>query len=280
MSTYVIGDLQGCFETLQALLKRIRFNRQQDTLWFVGDLVNRGAGSLACLRFVRSLGPSAKVVLGNHDLHLLAVAEGFATQSQLDTLDPILTAADRHTLLDWLRRRPLLHVEGGFAMVHAGLMPEWSWATAQNLAHEVEAQLRGPNFRRVLSAMYGDQPIQWRDDLPGQARRRFIINTMTRMRALDQQGRHQLKFKSGLAQMPVGLQPWFDYPSVRRAKRLLYTGHWSAIGYLRQGQIVALDTGCIWGGSLTAVRLDDQKRFTQPSAEPGMPKNAHKTQGD
>jgi bis(5'-nucleosyl)-tetraphosphatase (symmetrical) len=280
MSTYVIGDLQGCFDTLQALLRRVNFDYKRDTLWFVGDLVNRGAGSLACLRYVKSLGRRARVVLGNHDLHLLAVAEGFAKAGKLDTLGPILEADDREELLIWLRQQPLLYVEGDAAMVHAGLMPEWSWEKSRRLAQEVERALRGPRFRRTLAAMYGDQPDHWRDDLTGAARLRFIINTMTRMRALDGEGRHQIKYKSGLADMPQELRPWFACPTVRRSTRTLYTGHWSAIGYLQHDRVVALDTGCIWGGALTAVRLDDHKRFTQPSVEAGKPKDPLAAKGD
>ncbi len=267
MSTYVIGDLQGCFDTLQALLKRIRFDRETDRLWFVGDLVNRGEGSLECLRFVRSLGQAARVVLGNHDLHLLAVAEGFAQQGRLDTLSPILEADDCSTLLVWLRRQPLLHIDGRHAMVHAGLLPAWSWKTSVSLAREVQAALSGPNYRRTLAEMYGDQPDQWRSGLARAARHRFVINTMTRMRALDHAGRHHLKFKAGLDQLPDGLRPWFEWPSVRRARRTLYTGHWSAIGYSVHGDVVTLDTGCIWGGRLTAVRLEDGAKFSQPSVE-------------
>lgn len=267
MNTYVIGDLQGCFATLEALLARVKFRRTQDRLWFVGDLVNRGNGSLECLRFIRELGPAATVVLGNHDLHLLAVSEGFAKQSKLDTLDPILAAPDRAALLDWLRHQSLLHVDGRFAMVHAGLMPQWSWQQAQRLAREVESALRGRDYRALLAGMYGNEPLAWSDDLRGVARLRFVINAMTRMRTLTNDGQHVLKFKAGLAEIPVGEHAWFQLPTVRRAKRTLFAGHWSALGFLEHGETVMLDTGCIWGGSLSAVRLGDQRCFQQPSME-------------
>ncbi|MBC7622624.1 MAG: symmetrical bis(5'-nucleosyl)-tetraphosphatase [Aeromicrobium sp.] len=280
MSTYVVGDLQGCFLTLQALLRKIRFDPTRDRLWFVGDLVNRGGGSLECLRFVRQLGKTATVVLGNHDLHLLAVAEGFAELGKLDTLAPILEAPDCAALLEWLRHRPLLHIEGKFAMVHAGLMPQWRWEKSASLAHEVEASLRSPRYRATLAAMYGDQPIAWRETLTGNARTRFVINTMTRMRTLNIEGEHQLKYKAGLAELPAGLQAWFDVPTVRRAARVLFSGHWSAIGYVERKHTVNLDTGCIWGGGLTAVRLDDGKRYGQPSIEPRQGLYPHQLKND
>ena len=268
MNTYVIGDLQGCFTTLEALLGRIRFNRKRDRLWFVGDLVNRGANSLECLRFVRGLGAGAAVVLGNHDLHLLAVAEGIAKQKALDTLDAVLAAPDCQDLLDWLRYQALLHVEGRFAMVHAGLMPQWSWRTAQSLAREVVVALRSKNYRSVLTGMYGDEPLRWQENLRGTRRMRFVLNTMTRMRTLTKDGAQVLTFKAGLADIPANQQAWFQTPTVRRANRTLFAGHWSALGFLDHGDSVMLDTGCIWGGALAAVRLGDRNLFLQPSVEP------------
>ncbi len=267
MHTYVIGDLQGCFTTLEALLAKINFRRQRDRLWFVGDLVNRGSGSLECLRFVRDLGHGARTVLGNHDLHLLAVAEGIAKLRSLDTLDALLKAPDREALLHWLRHRPLLHVDGRFAMVHAGLMPQWSWQQAHKLAREVETALRGSHYRKVLVGMYGDEPTAWRESLAGMARMRFVLNTLTRLRTLTSTGEQSLRYKAGLAEMPRELHAWFQVPTVRRADRVLFAGHWSALGFHEQEQIVMLDTGCVWGGALTAVRLSDGKRFEQRSCE-------------
>ncbi|MEI6738126.1 MAG: symmetrical bis(5'-nucleosyl)-tetraphosphatase [Pseudomonadota bacterium] len=273
MATYAIGDLQGCWRTLQALLVKIRFRRGQDTLWFVGDLVNRGEGSLECLRFVQSLGKEAVVVLGNHDLHLLAVAEKITKPHRLDTLDAILEAPDGHALLQWLRQQKLLHVDDQYAMVHAGLMPQWSWRHAQRLAGEIENKLRGRDYRDLLANMYGDEPSTWKESLRGHHRMRFILNTFTRMRTLTQTlttaptVTHNLQFKGALAKMPSELTPWFDMPTVRRTKRTVIAGHWSTLGlYLRDG-FVGLDTGCVWGQKLSAYRLEDGRIFQMRSQE-------------
>jgi bis(5'-nucleosyl)-tetraphosphatase (symmetrical) len=270
MATYVIGDVQGCFNTLEALLTRIRYRPRADQLWFVGDLVNRGVGSLECLRFVAHCGETTRVVLGNHDLHLLAVAEGLAAPHAKDTLDPILAAPDAGRLLDWLRHQKLLHVEPRWAMVHAGLMPSWNWAMAQTLAREVEDSLRGSHYRQTLKSMYGNEPRNWSTAISGAARIRFVINTMTRMRVLDAEGAHAHKFKGVLKDVPENQRAWFLVPSVRRAARTLVTGHWSALGLHRAERVVSIDTGCVWGGALTALRLDDAKVFQQPSLEPNV----------
>lgn len=270
MSTYAIGDLQGCFLTLQALLAKIKFDANSDRLWFVGDLVNRGAGSLECLRFVKSLATGAVVVLGNHDLHLLAIAEGIATTKALDTLDEILHASDRNELLNWLRKQKLLHVEGKFAMVHAGLLPQWSWNQSLDLASEVEAMLRGKHYRHFLENMYGNNPDEWRDDLDGDTRLRVILNAMTRMRAITADSRMNLKFKSGLAEMPKDLQPWFMVPHARGDDITVLAGHWSALGlHVAQNtpNFIGLDSGCVWGRELTAMRLEDREIFQVPSQE-------------
>ncbi len=267
MACYAIGDLQGCWLTLEALLAKVGFIRGRDTLWFVGDLVNRGDGSLECLRFVHSLGDQAVVVLGNHDLHLLAVAEGIAKPHRLDTLAPILAATDRDQLLTWLRRQKLLHVEPAYAMVHAGLMVQWSWQQARSLARELEKQLRGPRYRDLLANMYGNEPSVWRDSLRGHARMRMALNAFTRMRTLTPDGALDLKFKGELEKMPPGLTPWFDVPSVRRAKRTVIAGHWSALGLCQCDGFIGLDSGCIWGGQLSALRLDDGKIFQVGSQE-------------
>ncbi len=261
MADYAIGDLQGCFATLQALLKKLRFNARVDRLYFVGDIVNRGTGSLECLRFVRNLGDSARMVLGNHDLHLLAVAEGFAKAGKLDTLEPILTAPDAADLLDWLRRQPLLIVEPSFAMVHAGLLPEWTWQQAKAAAAEVEAKLRGPRYRDLLAHMYGNEPAAWRDGLKGFDRLRIIINAMTRMRTLDDAGRMDLRYKGETGDLPEGARPWFEAASKRRSDRTIIAGHWSALGLHRSPRFIGLDSGCVWGRELTALRLGDRKVF-------------------
>ncbi len=267
MATYVIGDVQGCWLTLEALLAKIRFQRGRDKLWFVGDLVNRGDGSLPCLRFVKSLGDRAVVVLGNHDLHLLAVAENIATPHRLDSLDEVLNAPDRADLLFWLRQQKLLHVDHDYAMVHAGLMPQWSWQQAQALAREIERLLCGPEYRKLLRNMYGNEPAAWRESLRGHDRRRLVLNAFTRMRTLTNAGALDLQFKGELAAMPPGLTPWFDVPSVRRANRTVIAGHWSALGLHQTENFVGLDTGCVWGRELTAFRLDDRKIFQVQSQE-------------
>jgi bis(5'-nucleosyl)-tetraphosphatase (symmetrical) len=267
MSTYAIGDLQGCFVSLQALLKEIRFEHARDRLWFVGDLVNRGAGSLDCLRFVAGLGARATTVLGNHDLHLLAVAEGIAKVRANDTLDEILSAPDREELLLWLRTQKLLHMEDQYAMVHAGLYPAWNWARAAAVAAEVEAALRGPAYREFLATMYGDLPDQWRDDLTGAARLRCATNGFTRMRALKADGRVDLKFKGTRDEMPPGLQAWFTVPSARSQDYTVVAGHWSALGVHVTPDFIGLDAGCVWGRSLAALRLEDRQIFQVPCAE-------------
>jgi bis(5'-nucleosyl)-tetraphosphatase (symmetrical) len=267
MSTYAIGDLQGCFLTLQALLARIKFDVNSDRLWFVGDLVNRGAGSLECLRFVKSLEDRAIVVLGNHDLHLLAIAEGVAKTKALDTLDEVLNASDRDALLDWLRKQKLLHVEGKFAMVHAGLLPQWSWNQSMVLADEVEEVLCGKHYRHLLKSMYGNNPDEWHDDLEGDERLRVILNAMTRMRAITADGRMNLKFKSGLAEIPKDLQPWFTLRHQRDDGVTVLAGHWSALGLHITPNFIGLDSGCVWGRELTAIRLEDRAIFQMPSQE-------------
>lgn len=267
MHTYVIGDVQGCYITLRALLKKIAFDDRQDQLWFVGDLVNRGADSLAVLRFVRDLGERAIVVLGNHDLHLLAIAAGIAKTKAGDTLAETLAAPDCDDLLTWLRHRPLLHCGREAAMVHAGLHPAWDWPRAQALAREIESALRGSDYRTLLGNMYGDEPSVWRDDLETVARLRLAMNVMTRMRVITASGALNLKFKGGVDQIPATQRPWFDVETARKPAPLLLVGHWSALGLRVSDAFVALDTGCLWGRELTAYRLRDGKIFSQPSVE-------------
>ena len=224
----------------------------------MGDLVNRGPDSLRCLRFVKSLGERAITVLGNHDLHLVCVAEGVERAKGRDTLDEVLEAPDRDELVEWLRTRPLMHVEGGFALVHAGLMPEWSVARARELAGEVEVVLRGSGYRKLLERMYGDKPDRWSEELGGIDRLRVIINAMTRLRVLDDDGRMVLKFKGEPGDVHDGWTPWFDAPGRRSRDHAVVCGHWSALGLKVRSDLLALDSGCVWGRELSAARLTDR----------------------
>jgi bis(5'-nucleosyl)-tetraphosphatase (symmetrical) len=261
MATYAIGDIQGCFDTLRRLLAHIPFNRSRDTLWFVGDLVNRGPRSLETLRFVRDLGSAAVTVLGNHDLSLLLAAEGYGKRGKGDTFDEILAAYDRDDLLDWLRRQPLCHVDNGFCLVHAGLLPQWTVVQARALAAEVEAALVSDQWHKFLANMWGSEPAAWRDDLEGWPRLRVIVNAMTRMRFCSPQGVMDFRVKGEVAKAPSGYLPWFEVPDRRSADTVLVTGHWSALGLKIQPNLLAIDSGCLWGGPLTAIRLEDREIF-------------------
>ncbi|MEO5676027.1 MAG: symmetrical bis(5'-nucleosyl)-tetraphosphatase [Usitatibacter sp.] len=261
MATYAIGDLQGCFEPLQRLLDSAAFDPARDRLWFVGDLVNRGPDSLACLRFVKSFGERAITVLGNHDLHLVCVAEGLQKRRKRDTLDEVLAAPDRDELLAWLRLRPLMHVEDGYALVHAGLLPQWSVARARALALEVEAHLAGPGYRTILEHLYGDEPARWSDALEGIERLRVIVNAMTRLRMCDPGGAMALRFKGDPREAATGLTPWFDVPGRLSADHAIVCGHWSALGLRVRPDLLSLDSGCVWGRALSAVRLEDRAVF-------------------
>ena len=261
MATYAIGDVQGCRDALDALLGEIGFSSARDMLWFVGDLVNRGAQSAEVLRFMRSLGDRAVVVHGNHDLHLLAFAAGHAKARADDTFDDVLAAPDRDELLDWLRARPMLHVDGGYAMVHAGLLPAWSIDQAQSLAAEVEAALRGPNHRDFFARLYGSKPDAWRDDLRGADRLRVVVNAMTRMRFCTAAGAMDFRVKGEVEKALPGYLPWFDVPGRRSRGTPIVCGHWSALGLRVTPDLLALDTGCVWGGHLTAIRLEDRRVY-------------------
>lgn len=250
-----IGDLQGCLDPLLELLDAIERDAPGRPLWFCGDLVNRGPQSLETLRFVRDLGDRAVSVLGNHDLHLLAVAHGIRRAHRNDTLDPILTAPDRDALLEWLRHRPLAHHAHAHLLVHAGVMPAWRVADTLALAAEVEAGLRGADVRGFLSTMYGNEPARWSDALEGADRRRLVINALTRMRFLTRDGAIDFSHKEGADNAPDALVPWFDAPDRRTHDTTMVFGHWSALGLRLRDNLVALDTGCVWGGALTAVEL-------------------------
>lgn len=268
MATYAIGDIQGCFASLQRLLEECRFDAGADRLWLVGDLVNRGPRSLETLRFVRGLGPLAVTVLGNHDLYLLMAAAGFGRRSKGDTLDEILNAPDRDELLDWLRRQRLCHQEETFCLVHAGLLPQWTVAQARALAQEVEAVLGGPDYLDFMGNMWGSEPAAWSEDLTGWQRLRVIVNAMTRMRFCSPGGVMEFKTKGEVSAAPEGFLPWFDVPGRLSADHVLVTGHWSALGLKIRANLLALDSGCLWGRHLTAVRLEDRALF-QVSCSPG-----------
>lgn len=261
MATYAIGDLQGCFGSLEKLLGETGFNQSRDRLWFVGDLVNRGPQSLEVLRFVKSLGNAAVSVLGNHDLHLLMVAEGRAKRHKQDTLGPILDAPDREDLLAWLRQLPMMHVEGEYAMVHAGLLPSWTVGRAAQLGNEVEQALRDPAWPELMAHMYGNEPDRWDDSLSGFDRLRVIINAMTRLRVCTADGRMEFSHKGRLEDIPENYMPWFAVPGRRSARSTIICGHWSALGLLAEKNLLALDTGCLWGRRLSAVRLEDRRVF-------------------
>jgi bis(5'-nucleosyl)-tetraphosphatase (symmetrical) len=261
MATYAVGDIQGCYHELEQLLSVIQFDQEKDQLWLVGDLVNRGADSLSVLRLIKAMGDSAITVLGNHDLHLLAVAAGVAELHHSDTLDEILEAPDREELLNWLRQQRMLHVQDNFVLLHAGLLPGWTVQQAQALAHEVEQALRGADYVTFLEKMYGNIPHQWEDALTGYQRLRVITNALTRMRICTLQGEMQFKFKGELGDVPEGYLPWFEVPQRASAGAAVVFGHWSALGLIAQPNVIALDTGCLWGGTLTAIRLEDRKLF-------------------
>jgi bis(5'-nucleosyl)-tetraphosphatase (symmetrical) len=267
MATYVIGDLQGCLTPLVELLENIHYHPERDKLWFAGDLINRGEESLETLRFVKSLGNNATVVLGNHDLHLLAVSHGHGKLKRGDTLAKILTAADRDDLMNWLRQQPLFHYDEQLntVMTHAGIPPCWDLAKTQSLASEVEAKLRSDRVDDFFATMYGNTPDKWRDDLTGLDRLRTITNYLTRMRFCDENSKLDLKSKEGINTAEKGFAPWFNYPSKVPEGCHIVFGHWAALeGKTQLEHIHALDTGCVWGGSLTALRLEDKQRFSTP----------------
>lgn len=264
MAIWAIGDIQGCYDALRQLLDQCRFDPADDQLWLVGDLVNRGPQSLETLRFVRSLGQSAVTVLGNHDLYLLMVAAGAVPRrGKDDTLDPIFAAPDVIELLDWLKAQPLAHMaelDGRkHLMVHAGLLPGWNARDAIALSDEVSAHLRGPGFVAFLKSLWGDTPLAWDSKLSGDERNRVIVNAMTRMRFCSRKGAMDLKIKGKPEKAPDGHLPWFDVPGRKTAKDVLVVGHWSALGLKMTPNLVALDSGCLWGGHLTAVSLPDRR---------------------
>ena len=267
MATYAIGDLQGCFTAFQRLIDLIRFDPSQDKLWLVGDIVNRGPDSLSLLRYIKQAGDAIVMVLGNHDLHLLMVAAGIAKNHPSDTIQPILDAPDRDELLHWLRQQKLFYSEGRYAMVHAGLLPSWSISQAEQLAREVESALRQDNYQELFALMYGNEPNYWQDEWMGYQRLRVIINAMTRMRICTPDGKMNLAFKGDPQSIPSGYLPWFNLPQRISQQHTIICGHWSALGLYLADNLIALDSGCVWGRQLTAIRLEDRKIFQFACAE-------------
>ena len=271
MAHYAIGDIQGCHAELCELLSLIGFSPSEDRLWVTGDLVNRGPDSLGVLREVKGLGDAATTVLGNHDLHLLIVAAGHRHAHRDDTLAPILDAPDRDELLGWLARQPLAVAEGALLMVHAGVLPQWNAQTVLALAHEVETALQGADSEAFLRVLYGDEPHAWRDDLAGFDRLRAIVNALTRLRFCTSDDRMEFREKRGAEFAPPGFAPWFAHDNRRTASSVVICGHWSTLGLLLAPNVLMLDSGCLWGGALTAIRLSDRRVYQVPSRQPLTP---------
>ncbi len=266
MATWAIGDVQGCMRSLERLLERIDFDAARDRLWLVGDLVNRGPRSADVLRWARAQGDAVTAVLGNHDLHLLARAAGAAGAKKRDTLDDVLGAADRDALIEWLRARPLVHVEAGWLMVHAGLHPRWSAPRARALAAELEAGLRGEAWRTWIAQLVGKGP-PWRDELTGAARLRSLLGYFVRLRTCDATGAPDVDFDGHPDEAPRGHRPWFALPSPAWADHTVVFGHWAALGLRLGPGHCGLDSGCVWGHALTALRLDDRRVVQVEAAE-------------
>ena len=270
MATYAIGDVQGCFGSLMGLLKTLRFDADRDRLWFTGDLVNRGPRSLETLRFVRGLGDGAVTVLGNHDLHLLGVACGVRRLKPGDTIGNILESPDRDDLIAWLRGRPLLYrdAERGIAMVHAGLPPQWTLQKAQACAAAVEAALRGPGIEKLMRQMSGDGSDVWSASLPCDKQLGYIVNCLIRMRYCDAAGRLEFREKGPPGSQPAPYLPWFAVPGRLHAAETIVFGHWASLGPCDEPGVHALDTGCVWGGALTALCLETWERTSVPCLDP------------
>ncbi len=263
MATYVIGDVQGCFDPLCRLLDLFEFNPANDSLWFAGDLVNRGPQSLQTLRFIKNLGASATCILGNHDLHLLVVAAGFSKIKKGDTIGEILDAPDREELLEWLRQQKLFHRKNEFAMVHAGLLPQWDVSQAQALSDEVALVLQSDDYKEFLRVLYGNEPRHWDNALTGFDRLRVIVNAMTRLRLCSLNGEMEFQYKLAPhpLQMPIDFLPWFDIPHRASLSSTIIFGHWASLGFLQKDNVICLDSGCVWGRKLSALRLEDRRIF-------------------
>lgn len=266
MPIYAIGDVQGCFDSLKKLLTLIQFNPDRDQLWFTGDIVNRGPASLETLRFIKDLGDNAITVLGNHDLHLLAVAYGHRKiHHTQDTFHKVIKAPDFDDLIDWLRNRPLLHHDttNNFTMVHAGLPPQWNLTRAQKCANEVQQVLRSHMVDSFLANMYGNKPDLWSDNLRSWDRLRYITNSFTRIRYCDKEGREDFKSNRQIGTQPGHLMPWFHLPDRKNKELKIIFGHWAALGLHLENNIYSLDSGCVWGGKLTAMRLQHSPAYFQ-----------------
>jgi bis(5'-nucleosyl)-tetraphosphatase (symmetrical) len=272
MATYAIGDVHGCFETLQRLLRRVGYAPGTDRLWFVGDLINRGPGSLAMLRWGAEQGDRIVVVLGNHDLHLLARAAGVSEPKRRDNLETVLEAPDRDDLLAWLRSRPLVHREGELLLVHAGLFPEWTADQAESVAREVEERLRGEKAVKLLATVDQKVAARWKESLTGLERAQVALAGLARLRTLRENGRMCHEFSGPPAFAPRGCRPWFAVPGRRSAGATVIFGHWAALGLKIGDGIAALDSGAAWGRELTALRLDDWRIFQEPAQEPAQEK--------
>jgi bis(5'-nucleosyl)-tetraphosphatase (symmetrical) len=272
MALYAIGDIQGCHAEFCRMLDLIGFSPSNDRLWLVGDLVNRGPDSLAVLREVMALGEAATTVLGNHDFHLLTIAAGHRRPHRDDTLHEVLEASDRDELIAWLKRRPLVVRDRERLMVHAGLLPSWTPEIAEGLAREVEAKLASDDADRFLGALYGDEPRTWSDDLSGDDRLRAIVNACSRLRFCTVEGTMEFREKRGREHAPQGFRPWFRHESRRSAGVLVVCGHWSTLELELAPNLMMLDSGCLWGGTLTAVRLEDRRLYQVPSRAPVTPK--------
>ncbi|CAD5369671.1 Bis(5'-nucleosyl)-tetraphosphatase, symmetrical [Rubrivivax sp. A210] len=257
---HLIGDVQGCDEALARLLSEIGFSPSRDRIVLLGDLVNRGPASLAVLRRLAGFGDAATCLLGNHDLHLLAVAHGARSLKRGDTFADVLEAGDREHWITWLRHQPLAHLEAGWLCVHAGLVPQWDAARTLALAAEVQALLAGPGLAGFLQAMYSDEPRRWNEALEGHARARFIVNALTRLRFCTTEGKLDLDAKEGAERAPAGYHPWFEVPGRKSAGQPIAFGHWSMLGLVDRPDLLALDTGCVWGGALSAMRVDGGRR--------------------
>ena len=271
MALYLIGDIQGCDDALQSLLDKIAFSPSRDTLFLLGDLVNRGPDSLGVLRRLMRLGSAVRCLLGNHDLHLLATAHGIRKPHRGDTLSAVLDAPDRAAMLDWLAMQRLAMLETFYGhdvlMVHAGVLPSWSAQKTVALAAEVEAVLRGPDLSDFLARMYGNEPARWSDGLTGPPRLRAIVNVLTRMRFCTANDEMEFDTKEGAAAAPAGFAPWFDVPGRLSANTTVAFGHWSTLGWLERPDLWSLDTGCVWGGPLSAVRVGTRQGGAFPARE-------------